>query len=477
MYSNTLGFSNTAMGTKSLYSSTTGSRNTALGDSTMLKNTTGSYNTATGYLSLSSNTTGEFNSAYGSYSMEKNTTGNENIAFGGEAFRNNTTGSFNVAVGTGTLGSNTTGGENTAIGRRAMNNNTTGTFNTSIGQAALYANNTGSNNTAMGRTSLVYNTVGEFNTAIGATSITNNTTGSSNTGIGYNVLGANTTGSQNTGIGYNAGAKSISGDKNIFIGYEAGNNFNFSAVSNKLVIDNSNRPDPFLVGDFSSRKLIVNGDPTSLATLEIKNGDTYISNPNKGIILTSPNGSCWRVTVDNAGALLRTSVACPSSLNPKLGDIYQGGIVFYIDSTGEHGLVAAATDQSAGGTGWGCSCTLISGLDSTFGSGSTNTAEIVRQCANAGIAAKECDALVLNGYSDWYLPSKLELDLMYTKLKLNGLGNFLTNMPYWSSTPASYGSCGATGGAWTKNFGTGVNIADARNGYAGTGAVRAIRSF
>ncbi len=477
MFSSTIGFSNTAVGTKSLYASTTGSRNTALGDSTMLKNTTGSYNTATGYLSLSSNTTGEFNSAYGSYSMEKNTTGNENIAFGGEAFRNNTTGSFNVAVGTGTLGSNTTGGENTAIGRRAMNDNHTGTFNTAIGQAALYANKTGSNNTAMGRTSLVYNTVGEFNTAIGATSITNNTTGSSNTGIGYNVLGANTTGNQNTAVGYNAGAKSTNGNKNIFIGYEAGNNFNFSSVSNKLVIDNSNRPDPLMVGDFSSRKLILNGDPASMATLEIKNGDTYISNPNKGIILTSPNGSCWRVTVDNAGALIRTSVACPSSLNPKLGDVYQGGIVFYIDSTGEHGLVAAATDQSAGGTGWGCSCTLISGLDSAFGSGSTNTAEIVRQCANAGIAAKECFDLVLNGYSDWYLPSKLELDLMYTKLKLNGLGNFLTNMPYWSSTPASYGSCGATGGAWTKNFGTGANIADARNGYAGTGAVRAIRSF
>jgi hypothetical protein len=358
-----------------------------------------------------------------------------------------------------------------------MNNNVSGSFNTAIGQAALYANSKGSNNTAMGRTSLVYNTGGEGNTAIGATSITNNTNGSNNTGVGNNVLGANTTGSQNTAIGYNAGAKSTSGDKNIFIGNEAGNNSNFSAVSNKLVIDNSNREDPFLVGDFSTRKLIVNGDPTAMATLEIKNGDTYISNPSKGIILTSPNGSCWRVTVDNSGALLRTSVACPSSLNPKLGDFYQGGIVFYIDSTGEHGLVAAATDQSAGGTGWGCSCTLISGLDSTFGSGRNNTAEIVKQCANVGIAAKECDALVLNGYSDWYLPSKLELDLMYTKLKLNGLCKFLTNMPYWSSTPASYGSCGATGGAWTKNFGTGANIADARNGYAGTGAVRAIRSF
>lgn len=477
MYSNTIGYSNTAMGVSSLFSNTNGSRNTALGDSSMLGNTTGSFNTATGYSSLASNTTGGFNSAYGSYSMEKNTSGMENVAFGGEALRKNTTGSTNVAVGTAALNSNTTGGENTAIGRRAMNNNTTGTFNTAIGQAALYANTTGSNNTAVGRTSLVYNT-GEGNTAFGATSITNNTNGKNNTGIGYYVLGGNITGSYNTAIGYNAGAKSTSGDKNIFIGNEAGNNFNFSAVSNKLVIDNSDRSDPLMVGDFSSRKLVINGDSSSKATLEIRNGDTYISNPNKGIILTSPSGACWRVTVDDAGSLVRTSVACPGTLSPKLGDVYQGGIIFYIDSTGEHGLITAASDQgSGGGAGWGCYCTSIAGLDSTLGSGSKNTAEIVRQCPNAGIAAKVCDALVLNGYSDWYLPSKLELDLMYTNLKLNGKGNFLTNVPYWSSTSASYGSCGATGGAWTKNFGTGVNIADSRSGYAGTGAIRAIRAF
>jgi hypothetical protein len=304
-----------------------------------------------------------------------------------------------------------------------------------------------------------------------------NTTGNNNTTLGKTSLFENTTGSNNTAIGFNAGAKSKTGSGNVFIGNDAGNNNNFGTVSNKLVIENSNRPDPLILGDFASRKLVVNGDANGVATLEIKNGDTYISNSAKGIILTSPNGNCWRVTVDDAGQLVRTSVACPAPLNPRVGDSYQGGIIFYIDSTGEHGLISASVDQSAGGTGWGCYCTTINGLDSTFGAGSANTAAIINQCPNLGIAARVCDGLVLNGYSDWYLPSKLELDLMYTNLKLNGKGNFLTNVPYWSSSPSSYGACGPIGGAWTKNFGTGENISDSRNGYAGTGAVRAIRAF
>ena len=313
MTNNITGDRNSAIGTYSLYKNTTGSRNTALGDSSMQNNTTGSFNTATGYASLASNTAGEYNSAYGSFSMEKNTSGTENIAFGGEALRNNTTGSSNVAMGTGTLNSNTTGGENTAIGRRAMNNNTTGTFNTAIGQAALYANISGSNNTAMGRLSLVYNTA-ESNTAFGSTSLNKNTTGKNNTGIGYYVLGSNLTGSNNTGIGFNAGAKLTSGDKNVFIGNEAGNNDEFSAVSNKLIIDNSSRATPLVMGDFTSRAMVINGDISisKTATLEIKNGDTYISNSTKGIILTSPNGSCFRVTVGDDGSLVRTPIACPS---------------------------------------------------------------------------------------------------------------------------------------------------------------------
>jgi hypothetical protein len=54
----------------------------------------------------------------------------------------------------------------------------------------------------------------------------------------------------------------------------------------------------------------VSGPPK--AKLEVQNGDVYISDATKGIILTAPNGSCWRVTVDNTGNFVRTSIACPA---------------------------------------------------------------------------------------------------------------------------------------------------------------------
>lgn len=49
------------------------------------------------------------------------------------------------------------------------------------------------------------------------------------------------------------------------------------------------------------------------AKLEIANGDVYISDIEKGIIMKSPNGQCWRGTLDNSGVLNFTSINCPES--------------------------------------------------------------------------------------------------------------------------------------------------------------------
>ncbi len=48
------------------------------------------------------------------------------------------------------------------------------------------------------------------------------------------------------------------------------------------------------------------------AKVQVSNGDVYIEDINRGIIMTSPNGQCWRVTVDDSGQLVSTATTCPN---------------------------------------------------------------------------------------------------------------------------------------------------------------------
>ena len=144
-----------------------------------------------------------------------------------------------------------------------------------------------------------------------------------------------------------------------------------------------------------------------------------------------------------------------------------GGKVFYVtDATGLHGLEAAPVDQSSGAV-WGCYATSIAGADGTaVGTGAANTADIVAGCAEANTAAKIADAYALNGYTDWYLPSKDELDLLYQQNTV--VGGFAGDF-YWSSSESnSYY-------AWNQNFSNGNQY---YSGYKGNALpVRAVRAF
>jgi hypothetical protein len=120
-----------------------------------------------------------------------------------------------------------------------------------------------------------------------------------------------------------------------------------------------------------------------------------------------------------------------SSVPLAIGSTYAGGIIFYLDNTGQHGLVCTPNDL--GIYSWGCYEISIPGTSILFGSGANNTSAIVLSCSENNIAAKICDNLDLNGYSDWYLPSKNELLQIYLQLNVRGIGNF-SNLDYWTSS-------------------------------------------
>ena len=161
-----------------------------------------------------------------------------------------------------------------------------------------------------------------------------------------------------------------------------------------------------------------------------------------------------------------TTTAAPSYT---IGEAALGGVIAYINgggSTGTSGLVATAADISTGAE-WGCIGTEITGADGTaIGAGNQNTIDIMAGCATAGIAARLCGDLVEGGYSDWYLPSKDELNALY--LNRVAIGGFSSVDQYWSSTEYDANL------AWKQNF---SNSAQGFTGKVNPFYVRAIRSF
>jgi hypothetical protein len=127
---------------------------------------------------------------------------------------------------------------------------------------------------------------------------------------------------------------------------------------------------------------------------------------------------------------------------PSLGENYAGGIVFYIDQTGLHGLVCASTDQSTGIIWYNGSNVNTLAKGTAVGTGQDNTSKIVAAQGDGSYAAKLCDDLVLNGYSDWFLPSSQELGLVYHNVKEKSLGGFRTDIMtwYWTSTEFNQGN-------------------------------------
>lgn len=124
------------------------------------------------------------------------------------------------------------------------------------------------------------------------------------------------------------------------------------------------------------------------------------------------------------------------------GEYLHGGFIFYIDETGEHGLVCAPADLQQTSV-WG-NCSPSGATGKLPGTGKSNTDDIINGCSETSTAARLCHDLVINGYDDWFLPSVNELHLMHRNIHEKGLGGFKETY-YWSSTQDKFG-------AWVVNF-------------------------
>ncbi len=156
-----------------------------------------------------------------------------------------------------------------------------------------------------------------------------------------------------------------------------------------------------------------------------------------------------------------------------IGQSYQGGIIFWLDATGQHGLIVATVDQSSGMQWYNGILRYTGTKGDGLYAGAMNTAMIIAtQIADnqtGNFAGKICaDYSVAAGgviYGDWYLPSKYELNLLY--LQKNAVGGFGSAV-YWSSTEDDNAN------TWGQDF---------NNGFQGsynkdlTIRVRAVRAF
>lgn len=132
----------------------------------------------------------------------------------------------------------------------------------------------------------------------------------------------------------------------------------------------------------------------------------------------------------------------------QLGQFYQGGIIGCLFNNNANGLIVSQNYYQAE---WGCYGGHVT-TSYDFGSGPANTQAIVNACSTPNIAARICYDLVLNGYDDWFLPSKNELGSLYpNKDIINGF----FPLGYWSSSQCNEYPC-SSNDAYGLNFGDGI---------------------
>ncbi|OIQ29385.1 MAG: hypothetical protein BM564_06725 [Bacteroidetes bacterium MedPE-SWsnd-G2] len=160
------------------------------------------------------------------------------------------------------------------------------------------------------------------------------------------------------------------------------------------------------------------------------------------VYLTTTNSFYfWNAALDIWTPVIQEST---SENTHHIGEFYGGGIVFYTYDNGNHGLIISTEDMSDGDeVEWGFKDDDISEAESEW-NGSGNTLALVEEGVESDEAAGLCNNYNSGNFSDWYLPSLNELQLIFKSLYIinktldsdsdSNTYGLSVNDSYWSST-------------------------------------------
>jgi hypothetical protein len=201
-----------------------------------------------------------------------------------------------------------------------------------------------------------------------------------------------------------------------------------------------------------------------------KSGEISTTNPN---YVNKNGGIGTGIALSRNGAILAAKTPPPPIAI--VGDIREGGVVFWVDGNGG-GLVCALSDYATQ-VEWGCygddllnvpnvpSSVTVRGSGAEIGHGESNTNSILADCPSAPAA------LAARFYGpEWFLPSVNELNEMHVnKVTLEAVAGFIAfgNKTYWSSTEHDITR------AWYQYFVSGYYFDDKNV----PNYVRAVRAF
>jgi len=205
-------------------------------------------------------------------------------------------------------------------------------------------------------------------------------------------------------------------------------------------------------GGFSGDYNDLTNQPTiPTNTSDLTNNSGFITNPDDADADSTNELQSLSVSTTGDTLYLQNggNVIIPgiSYANLEIGDSHQGGIIFYLDGVGG-GLIMAPSNISGQ---WGCDGILVGADGLGIGEGYQNTLDIVNaNCIPTNNLANQCANLVIDGYDDWYMPSRDELNLIYQNMVQPCFGCYGLN-----AGPGTYyvtSSESNAGQAWGMNF-------------------------